>query len=150
MSEAGEREERGPGIDGLSRWLGIRWESHDRVRLTIRDELINPAGLLSGPVAYAMVDYSMGSALWVKRQSGERIATINISINYLRTARSGDVICESALERRNDRVAVLRSEVTDEDGRLLATAIGSFSIFPADRLGEHDHGPAAPDPIAEE
>ncbi len=138
------------GIDGLTRWLGLRWESHDRVRLTVRPELINPAGLLSGPVAYAMVDYSMGSALWKERQSGERIATINISINYLRTAREGDVICESKLDRRNDRVAVLRSEVRDEEGRLLATAIGSFSIFPAERLGEHDRGPAAPEPIAEE
>ena len=37
------------------------------MRLTVRPELINPAGLLSGPVAYAMVDYSMGSALWVAR-----------------------------------------------------------------------------------
>ena len=126
------------GIDGLTRWLGLRWESPNRVRLTVRDELINPAGLLSGPIAYAMVDYSMGSALWVERQSGERIATINISINYLRTARAGDVICESVLDRRNDRVAVLRSEVTDEDGRLLATAIGSFSIFPRERLGGHE------------
>ena len=137
------------GIDGLTRWLGMRWESPNRVRLTVRDELINPAGLLSGPIAYAMVDYSMGSALWVERQSGERIATINISINYLRTARSGDVICESVLERRNDRVAVLRSEVSDADGRLLATAIGSFSIFPAERLGPHDHGPATPESIAD-
>ncbi len=138
------------GIDGLTRWLGLRWESPNRVRLTVRDELINPAGLLSGPIAYAMVDYSMGSALWVERQSGERIATINISINYLRTARAGDVICESVLDRRNDRVAVMRSEVKDEDGRLLATAIGSFSIFPAERLGPHDHGPAAPDAVAED
>ena len=137
------------GIDGLTRWLGLRWESANRVRLTVRDELINPAGLLSGPIAYAMVDYSMGSALWVERRSGERIATINISINYLRTARAGDVICESVLDRRNDRVAVMRSEVSDEQGRLLATAIGSFSIFPAERLGSHDHGPAAPDPIAD-
>jgi uncharacterized protein (TIGR00369 family) len=136
------------GIDGLTRWLGLRWESYDRVRLTVRAELINPAGLLSGPVAYAMVDYSMGSTLWRERQKGERIATINISINYLRTAREGDVICESVLDRRNDRVAVLRSEVRDEAGRLLATAIGSFSIFPAERLGPHDHGPAAPDEIA--
>ena len=55
------------------------------------------------------------------------------------------MICDSTLDRRNDRVAVLRSEVSDENGRLLATAIGSFSIFPAERLGEHDHGPAAPD-----
>jgi uncharacterized protein (TIGR00369 family) len=138
------------GIDGLTRWLGLRWESPNRVRLTVRDELINPAGLLSGPIAYAMVDYSMGSALWVERQSGERIATINISINYLRTARAGDVFCESVLDRRNDRVAVLRSEVTDEGGRLLATAIGSFSIFPAERLGPHDHGPAGPEAVVED
>ncbi len=136
-----------PGIDGVSSWLGIRWDAHDRVRLTIRDELINPAGLLSGPVAYAMLDYCMGSTLWRSREKGERIATIGISINYLRTAREGDVICESTLDRRNDRVAVLRSEVRDEAGRLLATAIGSFSIFPADRLGEHDHGPSAPEGV---
>ena len=135
------------GIDGLTRWLGLRWESYDRVRLTVRPELINPSGLLSGPVAYAMVDYSMGSALWREREKGERIATINISINYLSTAREGDVICESVLDRRNDRVAVLRSEVRDESGRMLATAIGSFSIFPAERLGGHDHGPAAPENV---
>jgi uncharacterized protein (TIGR00369 family) len=136
------------GIDGLTRWLGLRWEDFDRVRLTVRPELINPAGLLSGPVVYAMVDYSMGSALWRERRSGERIATIGISINYLRTARDGDVICRSILDRRNDRVAVLRSEVSAENGPLLATAIGSFSIFPAERLGDHDHGPAAPEEIA--
>ena len=96
-----------------------------------------------------MVDYSMGSALWRHRERGERIATIGISINYLRTAREGDVVCVSTLDRRNDRVAVLRSEVVDDGDRLLATAIGSFSIFPAERLGEHDHGPAAPEAMAE-
>ena len=132
-------------IDGVTRWLGLRWEDHDRVRLTVRPDLINPAGLLSGPVAYAMVDYSMGSVLWRNRSSGERIATIGISINYVQTAREGDVICESTLDRRNDRVAVLRSEVRHEDGRLLATAVGSFAIFPRERLGEHDRGPAAPE-----
>lgn len=137
------------GIDGLTRWLGLRWESANRVRLTIRPEMINPAGLLSGPIAYAMVDYSMGSALWMVRRKGERIATISISINYVQTAREGDVICESSIDRRNDRVAVLRSEVRHESGRLLATAIGSFSIFPRERLGPHDHGPATPEGIGE-
>jgi acyl-coenzyme A thioesterase PaaI-like protein len=133
------------GIDGLTRWLGLRWESPRRVRLTIRPELINPAGLLAGPVAYAMVDYSMGSALWPELGEGERIATIGISINYVQTAREGDVSCESALDRRNDRVAILRSEVSHTDGRVLATAIGSFAIFPRERLGGHESRPAAPD-----
>ena len=136
--------DREPGIDGVSRWLGLRWESHDRLRLTIRDELINPAGLLSGPVAYAMLDYCMGSTLWKSREQGERIATIGISINYVQTAREGDVICESTLDRRNDRIAVLSGRVTHEDGRQLTTAIGSFAIFPRERLGGHDRGPEAP------
>lgn len=136
----------GDGIDDLTRWLGLRWESAHRVRLTIRPELINPAGLLAGPVAYAMVDYSMGSTLWQDLTGEERIATIGISINYIQTAREGDVVCETRLDRRNDRVAVMQSEVRHEDGRLLATAIGSFAIFPRERLGGHERGAPAPDP----
>ena len=136
----------GDPIDDLTRWLGLRWETPERVRLTIRPELINPAGLLSGPVGYAMVDYSMGSALWQQRSKGERIATIGISINYVQTAREWDVICESVVDRRNDRIAVMRSEVRHEDGRLLATAIGSFAIFPRERLGGHERGPDSPAP----
>jgi uncharacterized protein (TIGR00369 family) len=137
------------GIDALSGWLGIRWESHDRVRLTIREELINPAGLLSGPVAYAMIDYCMGSTLWQSREKGERIATISISINYVQTAREGDVICSSTLDRRNDRIAVLSSRVEHESGRLLATAIGSFAIFPRERLGGHERGADVPGTAAD-
>jgi uncharacterized protein (TIGR00369 family) len=134
------------GIDGLTSWLGLRWETPERVRLTIRPELINPAGLLAGPVAYAMVDYSMGSTLWQDLTEGERIATIGISINYVQTAREGDVICETSLDRRNDRVAIMRSEVRHTDGRLLATAIGSFAIFPRERLGGHERRPPSPNP----
>jgi uncharacterized protein (TIGR00369 family) len=133
------------GIDGLSSWLGLRWDTPERVRLTVRPELINPAGLLAGPVAYAMVDYSMGSTLWRDLIKGERIATIGISINYVQTAREGDVICETTLDRRNDRVAIMRSEVRHEEGRLLATAIGSFAIFPRERLGGHERRPPSPE-----
>jgi uncharacterized protein (TIGR00369 family) len=132
------------GIDPLSRFLGFRWDAPNVLRLTIREDHINPAGLLSGAVGYAMVDYCMGSTLWVERSEDERIATIGISINYVQTAREGDVICESTLERRNDRVAVMRSEVRHEDGRVLATAIGSFAIFPSERLGGHERRPATP------
>jgi len=132
------------GIDPLSGFLGFRWEAHDRLRLTIGDDHINPAGLLSGAVSYALVDYCMGSTLWKELRDDERIATIGISMNYVQTAREGDVICECTLDRRNDRIAVLRGEVRHEDGRLLATAIGSFAIFPRDRLGGHERRAPAP------
>ena len=117
-------------LDGVSSFMGMRWEDPETVRLTIRPELINNGGLLSGVVTYALVDYCMGSTLWAQTTEQERIATINIAINYLQTATEGEIVCRTALDRRNRTIAVLRSEVRHEDGRLMVTAIGSYSIFP--------------------
>ena len=39
---------------------------------------------------------------------------------------------------------MLRSEVRHEDGRLIATAIGSYSIFPAERLKGLETGGPSP------
>ena len=123
--------------------MGMRWEDPETVRLTIRPELINRGGLLSGVVSFALVDYCMGSTLWAQTTDDERIATINISINYVQTAVEGEIVCRTTLDRRNRRTAVMRSEVRHEDGRLLATAIGSYTIFPPrDRAGTP--GPRAP------
>ena len=121
------------GIDGVSRWFGIRWEHRNVARLTIRPELINAGGMLSGVATYALVDYTMGSTLWAETSDDEAIATVNIAINYIQTATEGDVICTTELDRRNRSAATLRSEVRHEDGKLMATAIGSYAIFPRRR-----------------
>jgi len=113
--------------------MGLRWDDPQTVRLQIRPELINAGGLLSGVVTYAMVDYCMGSTLWAQTTAEERIATISISINYVQTAVEGELVCRSVLDRRNRTNAVMRSEIRHEDGRLLVTAIGSYTIFPRRR-----------------
>jgi 1,4-dihydroxy-2-naphthoyl-CoA hydrolase len=124
------QERQGPrSLDGVTEFLGLRWDDVETVRLTIRPELINAGGLLSGVVTYALVDYSMGSALWAQTTRDEGIATVNIAINYVQTATEGDIVCRSAVDRRNRRIGVLRSEVTHEDGRLIATAVGTYAIF---------------------
>jgi uncharacterized protein (TIGR00369 family) len=115
--------------DGITEFMDLRWESPTTVRMPVRPDLINPAGLLSGAATYALVDYCMGSTLWVETAQDESIATLNISINYVATATEGEVVCKSQVDRRNRSQAVLRSEVHADDGRLLATAIGSFSIY---------------------
>ena len=125
--------ERDPGIDGISRFVGLRWEAHDRTRLTITPELLNAAGLLQGATTYTMVDYTMGSALWRETSEEEAIATLNISINYVQTALEGDIVCTAEVDRRTRTNAVLRSEVRHEDGRLIATAVGAFVIYPRKR-----------------
>jgi uncharacterized protein (TIGR00369 family) len=123
------------GFDGVSRFIGMRWDDPQTVRLQIRPELINGGGLLSGVATYALVDYCMGSTLWVQTSEEERIATINISINYLQTATEGEIVCRTVLDRRNRTIGIMKSEVRHEDGRLLVTATGSYSIFAARKRG---------------
>lgn len=128
MSDASEEGPR--SLDGITGFIGMRWDDAETIRVTIRPELINRGGLLSGVVAFALIDYGMGSVLWPQTAKDESIATLNISINYVATATEGEIVCRSTLDRRNRTTAVLRSEVSHADGRLLATAVGSYAIFP--------------------
>jgi acyl-coenzyme A thioesterase PaaI-like protein len=129
----GEPPSGGVSFDGVTDFMGMRWQDPETVSLQIRPDLINRGGLLSGVVTYALVDYCMGSTLWAQTTREERIATISISINYVETAVAGEIICRSTLDRRNRNAAVMRSEVRHEGGRLLVTAIGSYTIFPPRR-----------------
>jgi acyl-coenzyme A thioesterase PaaI-like protein len=98
--------------------------------VTVRPELLNQGGILSGVVAFTLIDYGMGSTLWPHTSEAESIATPGISITYLRTARAGDLVCRSTLDRRTRSNAALRSEVAHEGtGELIATAVGTYAIF---------------------
>lgn len=128
-------------IDGLSSYLGIRWDDVGQSRLTIRPELMNPGGRLTGPVTFAMLDYTMGSVLYAQTSPDEAIATTNLAINFIASATEGDIVCRTWVDRRTRSNASLRGEVTHADGRLLSTAVGSFAIFP--RRTEIPGGPFA-------
>jgi len=142
--DAPDAGRRTRAFDGVSGFIGMRWQDPQTVTLQIRPELINAGGMLSGVATFALVDYCMGSTLWAQTTREERIATINISINYIQTATEGEIVCRSTLDRRNRSAAVMRSEVRHEDGRLLVTAIGSYTIFPRRDRTTGDGFPAGP------
>jgi acyl-CoA thioesterase len=117
--------------DDLTEWMGVRWDDATTLRLTVRPELLNPVGFLSGVVAFTLVDYGMASALLEHLVEPERCATLNIAISYLRSATDGDVVCRTQVDRRSRTNAALRSEVVHESsGDVLATAVGTYAIFP--------------------
>jgi len=78
------------------------------VHLTIRPELVNSGGLLSGVVTYALVDYSMGSTLWAQTTEEEGIATVSIAVNYVQTALEGEIVWTCGIFPRR-RSPTLRS-----------------------------------------
>lgn len=117
-------------VDDVTRWMGMRFPAGGVTELDVHPGLFNPAGLVSGPVTMALVDYAMATALWEHVTELEDIATTNISLNYLRSTREGTIRATATMDRRNARAASLRAEVRHEDGTLMVTAIGSFAIYP--------------------
>jgi uncharacterized protein (TIGR00369 family) len=114
--------------DSFAEALGLRFDDHENVRLTIRPELVNDGGMLLGPVVFSLVDYAMTRELLPARAEGARIAITHIALNFLASAREGDVMATATLDRQARTVAFLSARVEHEDGRLLATAIGTFAL----------------------
>ena len=54
--------------------------------------------------------------------------TVSISINYLSGATHGRVACRTSIDRKAGTLALLRSEVHHEEGKLLARALGTFAL----------------------
>lgn len=122
----------GPPSGGFSDLVGLEITEaepgYSHGRLDVRDELLNPHGVLHGGVAYTMADTGMGSALYPTLEETESCATIEIKISYLRPVHGGAVTCETRMLNRGQTVAYLESEVESE-GRTVAKASGSYSIF---------------------
>lgn len=101
---------------------------YSRGTLDVEERLLNPYGGLHGAALYALADTGMGAALVEELTEGKRMATIEIKISYLRPVTDGTVTCETTLLNRGQSVAYLESELRN-DGRQVARATGSFSIF---------------------
>ena len=101
-----------------------------RCTLEVEPRLLNPHGVVHGGVLYSMADTGMGGAMYTVMEKEELCATIEIKIVYFKAVRSGTLVCDTRIISRGRRVAALESEITS-DGRLVAKASGTFSVFRA-------------------
>ncbi len=106
-------------------------DGHSQCSLEIREELLNPYGVLHGGVIYSLADTGMGGALHSCLQEDELCSTVEIKIVYFRPVASGTLTCNSEVIRRGRRLAFTESEILKGD-RLIAKATGTFSIFMAE------------------
>jgi acyl-CoA thioesterase len=100
-----------------------------RTELSITDAHLNPYGTLHGGVVYTLADTGMGGALSTLLADDEKCSTIEIKINYLKSRRSGKLICNTKVIHQGKSIAFLESLITDQGDQKVATATGTFNIF---------------------
>jgi len=106
-----------------------RWEKgYSQCVLEVNDVLLNPYGTVHGGAIFTMADSGMGFALVPCLDEGERCASIEISIAYLKAVTSGTLTCDTTVIQRSSRSAILESEIKS-GSRLVAKALGTWIIY---------------------
>ena len=103
-------------------------KGHSHCTLTLEEKHFNPHKTVHGGVLYSMADTGMGAAVYTFLENNESCATIELTICYFKPVFKGTIECNSTVINKGKTVASLESEILN-DGRLVAKAYGSFSIF---------------------
>jgi acyl-CoA thioesterase len=117
----------------FGRLIGIKFilakEGRSRCLLEVGEQHHNPNGIVHGGVTYSMVDQAMGAAVYSALPKDEYASTLEIKINYLRTAKDGRLDCEGWLVQREGTLALLEAEVRQGEA-LVAKALGTYLVMP--------------------
>jgi uncharacterized protein (TIGR00369 family) len=121
-----------PPAAALLGWQALTLEpGHVRVRFTAREEFNNPQGNVQGGFLAAMLDDTMGPALFTLLPLDQFAPTLEMKVSFLRPAKVGTLIAEGRVVHRTRSIAFLEGTLSDEAGELIATGTATARIMAA-------------------
>lgn len=97
------------------------------ISIDMRDDLRQPSGVLHGGVTATLIDTAMAFAVRTRLGVMDATATIDLTIHYLRPHLSGTFTCTAKVVRAGKRIFTVSAEVHNEEGKLIATAISTYT-----------------------
>ncbi len=104
-----------------------------KVSFDARWEFTNPAGYVQGGFLAAMLDDTMGPAVFNMTEGKLFSPTIDMHVSYLKPDRPGQIVGEGRVVKLGKSVAFLEGVLTDATGEVIARATASARLVPADR-----------------
>src|SRR6478752_978484 len=99
-----------------------------RIGFDGKREFCNPAGFVQGGILSAMLDDTMGPAVFVMTDGKLYTATITMTVNFLAPAKPGPITGEANVTQLGKTIAFVEGRLTAEDGTVLATATTSARL----------------------
>ena len=118
--------------------IGTEWldddPEHARVRLRVREDLMQPAGLLHGGVISTLVESvcSRATAIAVHPEGMAAMGQA-VQINFVRPVTGATLEVEASARHRGRMTWVWDAEATDAEGRLIAIAQMTIAVRPIRR-----------------
>jgi uncharacterized protein (TIGR00369 family) len=99
-----------------------------RIGFDGKQEFCNPAGFIQGGILSAMLDDTMGPAVFVMTDGRLYTATITMTVNFLAPAKVGSIVGEAKVTQLGKTVAFVEGRLMAADGTVLATSIASARL----------------------
>jgi uncharacterized protein (TIGR00369 family) len=99
-----------------------------RVGFDGKREFCNPAGFVQGGILAAMLDDTMGPAVFIKTDGKLYTATISMTVNFLSPAQVGPIVGEAIVMQLGKTVVFVEGKLMAEDGAVIATATASARL----------------------
>ncbi|MFP5221901.1 MAG: PaaI family thioesterase [Acidobacteriota bacterium] len=97
--------------------------------LPFRQEFLQGAGAVAGGIIAALADEAMAHVVLANLGQAEKTATIEMTMRYFRPVLSNGLIATATLVNKGRRIISAEALVTDDAGRLVGKAGGSFFVI---------------------
>lgn len=111
-------------ISPLGRWLNVTLQQVEEGRLVaglvVREDLTNPAGVLHGGAACALLDDLIGTMVFTLNRE-HLYVSVNMNVDFLHVARLGDqvtIIAEAVRTGRN--IVHCEGRIVADNGKIIA------------------------------
>ena len=113
--------------DAFSQWLGIEaldiQEGYSKIRMTLREEMLNGFGVVHGGIAFSLADSAFAFAC---NNRNNLSMALDTSITFTKALKPGDIITAEAKELHNGRSTGLYIiTVTNQNGEQVAIFKGT-------------------------
>ena len=114
-------------------WFGFRLfetgEGSAVVDMSTTEQMANHSGFVHGGIISALADSAMGRSLRTIKPGVARAMSIDLKLSFINAAKIGeDLRATGKVVHAGRRTAVMECRVEGKDGRLVATASGTFAI----------------------
>jgi uncharacterized protein (TIGR00369 family) len=119
------------GTTPYLRHLGIELveisEGRAVMKLPMKDELRQPYGLLHGGATASLIDTATAFAVVASIGTEDKATTVDLTVHYLRPVIDETTICTATVVRAGKRLITVSAEVHNEQGKLIATALSTYT-----------------------
>ncbi len=123
--------------------FGPQWA---KAKITLKDELRNPNGVMHGGVVATLMDAAITQSMLTTdiyqevRDTRGQMTTVDLRVKYLRPLTKGTATCEAEITHLGRRIAHASATVKNDDGKVVATGDSILIITLGDRKPEAKAG----------